>query len=298
MELTSSFENARALRKGSVGLVPTMGFLHEGHLSLVEAARRENDCVIMTHYVNPLQFNENSDLDRYPRNLDRDLALSSSAGVDVVFAPGPDVMFGTEPATVVAVPSLAETMEGAYRPGHFEGVATVVAKLFGGLQPDRAYFGRKDAQQLAIVRRLAGDLSLPIDVIGCPIVREMDGLALSSRNVFLDGEDRRAGLALDRGLRLAADMAEGGETRAEHLERAVLEAIDETVGVEPEYAQLASQEDVVRLSELDRPAFLAVAARVGSVRLIDNVHFDVGTDGVAADRGVRLEGPSALYEQS
>jgi pantoate--beta-alanine ligase len=275
-----------------------MGFLHEGHLSLVAAARRENDSVIMTHYVNPLQFNEKSDLDRYPKNLDRDLALASSAGVDVVFAPAPDVMFGTEPATVVAVPALAEIMEGAHRPGHFEGVATVVAKLFGGLQPDRAYFGRKDAQQLAIVRRMAGDLSMPIEVIGCPIVREIDGLALSSRNVFLNGEDRRAGLALGRGLQVAADMAEGGETRAEHLERAALEAMNETGGVEPEYAQLASQDDVARLSVLDRPAFLAVAARVGTVRLIDNVHFDVGAGGVAADRGVRLEGPSALYEES
>jgi pantoate--beta-alanine ligase len=275
-----------------------MGFLHEGHLSLVAAARRENDSVIMTHYVNPLQFNEKSDLDRYPKNLDRDLALASSAGVDVVFAPAPDVMFGTEPATVEAVPALAEIMEGAHRPGHFEGVATVVAKLFGGLQPDRAYFGRKDAQQLAIVRRMAGDLSMPIEVIGCPIVREIDGLALSSRNVFLNGEDRRAGLALGRGLQVAADMAEGGETRAEHLERAALEAMNETGGVEPEYAQLASQDDVARLSVLDRPAFLAVAARVGTVRLIDNVHFDVGAGGVAADRGVRLEGPSALYEES
>lgn len=295
MELIGSFEEARALRAGSVGLVPTMGFLHEGHLSLLEAARRENDTVMMTLYVNPLQFGERADLDRYPRDLDRDLELAGVAGVDVMFAPSADVMFAAEPATRVALPTLAATMEGIHRPGHFEGVATVVTKLLAGLQPDRVYFGRKDAQQLAIVRRLVVDLSFPVEIVGCPVVRESDGLALSSRNVFLDDDDREAGLALSRGLFAAADLAEAGERRAMSLAAEALAAMTDAVGLEPDYAELAAQRDVAPLSMLDRPAFLAVAAHIGNVRLIDSVHFDLVGDGVDADRGARLERASTLY---
>lgn len=298
MELIDSFEEARALRVGAVGLVPTMGFLHEGHLSLLESARRENDTVMMTLYVNPLQFGESTDLDRYPRDLDRDLELARVAGADVVFAPSPDVMFADDPATRVAVASLAASMEGSHRPGHFEGVATAVTKLFAGLQPDRAYFGRKDAQQLAIVKRLAADLSFPVEIVGCPVVRESDGLALSSRNVFLGGDYREAGLALSRGLFVAADLAEAGEQRAESLEAAAMTVMMDTPGVEAEYAELAAQRDVAPLSLLDRPAFLAVAARIGDVRLIDNIHLDVSVNGVVADRGVRLDQVSTLYGKS
>lgn len=298
MEVTGTFADARSHADGVVGLVPTMGFLHEGHISLLEAARGDCDTVTMTLYVNPLQFDEASDLQRYPRDRDRDLALAKDAGVDVVFAPGPEVMFGTEPATRVSVPPLTATMEGAHRPGHFTGVATVVAKLFAGLQPDRAYFGRKDAQQLAVVRRLAADLSFPVDVVGRPIVREGDGLALSSRNVFLDADARRAAVTLSRGLFAAADLAQDGEHRGDRLRTGVVDAIADAGGPTPEYVELASQEDVSRLDVLDRPAFLAVAARVGDVRLIDNVHLEVVPDGVTADRGVRLDQPSILYARS
>lgn len=295
MELIGSFEEARALRAGSVGLVPTMGFLHEGHLSLLESARRENDTVMMTLYVNPLQFGEGADLDRYPRDLDRDVELAGVAGVDVVFAPSAEVMFAAEPVTRVALPALAATMEGIHRPGHFEGVATVVTKLFAGLQPDRVYFGRKDAQQLAIVKRLVADLSFPVEIVGCPVVRESDGLALSSRNVFLDGDDREAGLSLSRGLFAAADLAEAGERRAMSLAAEALAAMTDAAGLEPDYSELATRRDVAPLSMLDRPAFLAVAARIGKVRLIDSVHFDFTGDGVDVDRGVRLERASILY---
>ncbi len=295
MELIGSFEETRALRKGLVGLVPTMGFLHEGHLALLESARRENDTVMMSLYVNPLQFGEHADLDRYPRSLDRDLELARAAGVDVVFAPTADVMFASEPATRVTLRDLAATMEGIHRPGHFEGVATVVTKLFAGLQPDRAYFGRKDAQQLAIVKRIVADLSFPVEIVGCPVVRESDGLALSSRNVFLDDDDREAGLALSRGLFAAADLAEAGERGAMSLAAAALAAMTGAEGLEPDYAELATQRDVAPLSTLDRPAFLAVAARIGNVRLIDSVHFDLTGDAVDADRGVRLERASTLY---
>jgi pantoate--beta-alanine ligase len=298
VEVIGSFAKARSLAAGSVGLVPTMGFLHEGHLALLEAARRANDTVMMTLYVNPLQFNEAADLERYPRDLERDLALAEAAGTDVVFAPDPDTMFGSTPATTVTVSALTAAMEGLHRPGHFDGVATVVAKLFAGLQPDRAYFGRKDAQQLAVVRRMAADLSFPIDVVGHPIIREHDGLALSSRNVFLSEEQRDDALALSRGLLAAAELVAGGERRMSRLEAAALAAMDSARGVSPEYARGAAQSDVRPLETIDEPAFLAVAARVGDVRLIDNIHLDVESDGVVADLGIRLDRSSILYEAS
>jgi pantoate--beta-alanine ligase len=188
-------------------------------------------------------------------------------------------------------------MEGAHRPGHFDGVATVVAKLLAGVRPDAAYFGRKDAQQLVVVRALARDLHLGVDIRGLPIVREHDGLALSSRNVFLDGESRAAALALHRGLMAAADVATAGELRTDRLV-AVLESAMSGAGVTPEYAAVAAQEDATILADVDRPSFLAVAARVGAVRLIDNVHLDVVDGAVVADLGVRLSSPSMLYEGS
>lgn len=298
MEVTETFEAARSRGRGIVGLVPTMGFLHEGHLSLLESAREHSDTVTMSLYVNPLQFDEDTDLERYPRDLDRDLALAREAGVDVVFAPPADTMFASKPATRVAVDPLTGAMEGAHRPGHFSGVATVVAKLFAGLRPDRAYFGRKDAQQLAVVRRLTADLSFPVDVVGCPVVRESDGLALSSRNVFLDSDGRRAALALSRALFAAADLAERGERRAGRLRDAAAGILSGEPGLSPEYVELAAQDDVSRLRSLDRPAFLAAAGRVGDVRLIDNVHFDRNPHGITADRGIRLERTSILYQHA
>ncbi len=296
MEVVRTFGDARVNDGGIVGLVPTMGFLHEGHLSLLERARRECDIVIMSHYVNPLQFDEESDLERYPRDFERDIALADDAGTDIVFAPSAESMFVTEPATRVSLRALSETMEGSYRPGHFVGVATVVAKLLAGLQPDRTYFGRKDAQQLAVVRRMALDLSFPVEIVGCPIVRESDGLALSSRNVLLGAKDRRAALALSLGLAAAAQLAEQGERSAGALEGAAMRVMSDTERVDPIYARLASQADVAAVDTLDRPAFLAVAARLGRVRLIDNVHFDRKPDGVEADLGIRLDDTSILYE--
>ena len=296
MKLARTFEDARVEDGGIVGLVPTMGFLHEGHLSLLRLARRECDTVVMSHYVNPLQFDEESDLHRYPRDFEHDVDLAGEAGTDIVFAPPGGSMFATEPATRVSLRALSETMEGSNRPGHFTGVATVVAKLIAGLQPDRAYFGRKDAQQLAVVRRMARDLSFPVEIVGCPIVREYDGLALSSRNVFLGAGDRRAALALSLGLTAAVELALDGERSATALEGAAMRVMSGTEGVDPGYAQLASQADVAAADVLDRPAFLAVAARLGRVRLIDNVHFDPKPGGIEADVGTRLENTSILYE--
>ena len=299
MKVAATFAESRSLTVGTVGLVPTMGYLHEGHTSLLSAASAENDTVLMSLFVNPLQFDEVGDLDRYPRDIDRDLQFAEDGGADVVFAPGVDLMYPPGEDTRVSLPSLASSMEGQHRRGHFEGVATVVAKLFGGLQPQRAYFGRKDAQQLAIVRRMAEDLAFPIEIRGRPIVREADGLALSSRNVFLDESARDSALSLIGGLQAAADLAEAGQLEARALESIVATTlVDAGPGVEPDYVTLAARQDAAPLPRLDRSCFLAVAARVGGVRLIDNVHFDLTEVGMSVDRGVRLDRPSILYEES
>jgi pantoate--beta-alanine ligase len=275
-----------------------MGFLHEGHLSLLETLRPQCDTLLMSLFVNPLQFGPTEDLSRYPRDLERDAALAESVGVDVVFAPDLDEMYPEPPATSVSVADLAFRLDGERRPGHFKGVATVVAKLLAGLQPDIAAFGRKDAQQLAIIRRLIADLSFPTAVVGCPIVREADGLALSSRNAYLNEAEREAAVALSRGLMAAADAVAGGERDSRAIEAFALGAMVSTAGVEPEYAELASQHEVFRMTELDRASFLAVAAKVGPTRLIDNVHFDRSEAGFVADRGIRLTAPSVLYAGS
>jgi pantoate--beta-alanine ligase len=286
--VVGTFAAARAVMPGMVGLVPTMGYLHEGHIACAGAVRTDSDCVVMSIFVNPLQFDDPADLARYPRSLDRDLDLAERAGVDVVFAPPVEEMYPEPPLTRVSVADVSAGMEGAHRPGHFDGVATVVAKLLAGLRPHRAAFGRKDAQQLAVVKRLVLDLSLAVRIVEVPTVREHDGLALSSRNVFI--EDRKAALGLSRGLFLAADAALAGERSGKILEEIAGRTASRT-GAVVEYATLADARTARRIGSLDRPGFLAIAARVGSVRLIDNVVLE--PDGTA-DRGTRLDGPSIL----
>jgi len=293
MRTTKSFAETREVGNGVVGLVPTMGFLHEGHLSLIEAARAETDTVVMSLFVNPLQFDRDDDFARYPRDLERDLALATAAGADVVFVPDLEEMYPDEQLTRVNVIGVSDELEGPRRPGHFEGVATVVAKLFAGIQPQRSYFGRKDAQQLAVIRRMARDLSMPVDVIGVPIVRESDGLALSSRNIFLSDDEREAALQLSRGLLRAADLVEAGERDAKAITNAVYFEIGDDLSVE--YVSLADQDRASPVTALDRPAFLALAAWSGETRLIDNVHFDRGEGGYVGDRGIRLADRSVLY---
>jgi pantoate--beta-alanine ligase len=272
-----------------------MGFLHEGHLSLIEMARETTDSVVMSLFVNPLQFDREDDLARYPRDLERDVELAEAAGADIVFAPEVGEMYPQPQLTRVSVTELSDELEGPNRPGHFEGVATVVAKLLAGIRPDLSYFGRKDAQQLAIVRRMAVDLSFPGEIVGGSIVREPDGLALSSRNIFLSAEQRRAALALSRGLGSAADLVEAGERDAGLIVAVVGAEIEATPQLSVEYITLASQDLVQPLEVLDRPAFLALAAWAGKTRLIDNVHFDAVGDGFVADRGKRLTDASVLY---
>ena len=292
MRVIRTMGAARESASGVVGLVPTMGFFHEGHLSLMHRSVAECDQTVVTLYVNPLQFEDAADLARYPVDHDRDLALASECGVDLTVIPDPDQMFPTAPLTTVSVAGIGERLEGAHRPGHMDGVATVVARLFAALQPDRAYLGRKDAQQLALVRRLAHDLGFPLEVVGCPLVREQDGLALSSRNVFL-GEHRPDALGLSRGLMEAATMFETGEYRAEVLADTVRDAFRSG---QLEYAEAFDSTTAEPVSRIEAEVVLAVAARIGPVRLIDNVRLSFDDRGPRADRGVRLERPSLLYD--
>jgi pantoate--beta-alanine ligase len=256
---------------GRVGLVPTMGYLHRGHLSLVARARAENERVAASVFVNPTQFGPQEDLARYPRDLARDEALLAEAGCDLVFAPEVAEMYPPGFAASVDPGPVAEPLEGARRPGHFRGVATVVAKLFGILQPDRAYFGQKDAQQLAVIRRLTRDLDLPVEVIGCPTVREADGLALSSRNSYLEPADRQAAPVLYRALRAARDRWTAGERDAEAL-RTILRGV---LAAEPrartDYLSVADPETFRERDRADPPTLLLLAVFVGRARLIDNL---------------------------
>lgn len=268
-------EVRRAVREvrrggGTVALVPTMGYLHEGHLSLVDRARELADFVTMSIFVNPLQFGPGEDLARYPRDLERDLEMARSRGVDLVFAPGLDEMYPHgEPQVSVVPGGLAERMEGEVRPGHFRGVLTVVAKLFGIFQPDVAVFGQKDFQQAALIRRMALDLDQGVRVEVAPIVREPDGLAMSSRNVYLAGEDRERALALSRGLERSRALFAAGERDAGALRAALWNALS-VPGVEPGYAEVVDPLTLEPVVQAAPGTVLLVAARVGRTRLIDN----------------------------
>jgi len=293
MTVVHSFDEVRRSAVGAVGLVPTMGYLHEGHLSLIREASRHNDTVVVSVFVNPLQFGETRDLNTYPRDIERDLALAVDAGATLVFAPDADYMYPVHPETAVSVGRVAQGMEGEARPDHFAGVATVVAKLFAGVQPDASYFGKKDAQQLAVISTMAADLSFPVTVTGMPIVREADGLALSSRNVRLGTPEREAARALSRGLLSAADAFEAGEGSVDRLRDMADGHMSEVPFIEVEYIELADVRTAAATDTLAGVQFLATAAQVGDVRLIDNVTFDSTTR--TADRGVRLAHPSILY---
>jgi pantoate--beta-alanine ligase len=266
----------------SLGFVPTMGFFHEGHVSLIRRARAECDVVLVSIFVNPLQFGPAEDLDSYPRDLDRDLALAEKEGVDLAFAPDVDEMFPHgRPEVTVDPGSIADRLEGAARPGHFRGVCTVLARLFHLVGPSRAYFGEKDAQQLAVVRMMVRDLAFPVEIQACPVVREADGLAMSSRNSYLTSEERAAARCLSDALRRAVNAAKQGETDAAKLAAFMGDRIDAEPLAALDYVAIVddrSFEDVVRL---DRPARALVAARVGKPRLIDNTLLPVPIEGSA-----------------
>ncbi len=268
-ELRSQLSPARRTAQ-RIGLVPTMGALHEGHLALVRAARERCDLVVVSLFVNPAQFNERSDLERYPRDEARDAQQARQAGADILFAPSVEEVYPRGFATAVEVFGVTERLEGQARGSeHFRGVTTVVAKLLNMVQPHVAFFGRKDAQQVVVIRRLVADLNIPVEIVALPTVREPDGLALSSRNALLDADARRRALALPAALTAARELAESGETCAARLLDAAREAMA-SYDVEPEYLALADPDTLEPLATLQATALLALAARVGGVRLIDN----------------------------
>ena len=256
----------------TVGLVPTMGALHEGHLSLVRAACERTDLVVVSIFVNPMQFGPSEDYERYPRRLEDDMAMLAAEGVELVFTPTVECMYPSEPLVTIDPGPLAARWEGEARPGHFVGVATIVAKLFGIVRPDLAFFGEKDFQQLAIVKRMAADLDLGVGVVGCPIVRDHDGLALSSRNAFLSLADRDHALALCEALDAAAKALAWGETSGPALDIVMRQA---TVARAPgaltlDYAAVVDAETLEPVETVDRPARALIASHVGTTRLIDN----------------------------
>jgi pantoate--beta-alanine ligase len=271
IETIAAFRQARA-RFERLGLVPTMGYLHAGHLSLVRQARAECGAVAVSIFVNPTQFGPREDLSRYPRDLERDLRLLREEQVDLVFVPSVAEMYPNGFSTTVDVCDVTEMLEGAVRPGHFQGVATVVCKLFNIVQPTRAYFGQKDAQQTVVVRRMARDLDMPLEVVVVPTVREPDGLAMSSRNVYLSAEQRQAATALYRALNAAGARYNAGERDAEVLRRAMHAVLDAEPLANPEYVSVA---DALTLRELDHVsaagALCSLAVRFGTTRLIDNM---------------------------
>lgn len=264
----------RAAGGDDVGLVPTMGYLHAGHVSLVERARRENARVAATLFVNPTQFGPREDLARYPRDLERDQALLNAAGCDLLFAPPVEEMYPAGFASSVDVGNVAAPLEGERRPGHFRGVATVVLKLLGIVQPSRAYFGEKDAQQLAVIRRAVADLDVPVEVVGCPTVREPDGLAMSSRNVYLDADQRRAAPVLFRALTAARTAFTAGERDAEALRQVMQRVLDAEPLAQVDYVSVSDPATFEELLVVERTALALLAVRVGPARLIDNLRLD------------------------
>ncbi|GMU77211.1 MAG: pantothenate synthetase [Acidimicrobiia bacterium] len=284
-ELRTHCDDARAAGR-RVGLVPTMGAFHAGHRSLMRRARAECDLVVVSLFVNPLQFAPNEDLDRYPRDLEGDTEAAAAEEVDLLFTPTDDEMYPRPIRTTVHVDGLTAGLCGRSRPTHFDGVTTVVAKLLSMVGPCRAYFGRKDAQQLAVVRRMVADLDLAVEIVGCPLVREADGLAMSSRNRALDADDRRAATVLSRALQAAASAIVDGERDPDAVHRVLAGLIATEPRVRLDYAEVVDAGELAPVTRIDGDVLVAVAAHVGSARLIDNMTVSVGATGVDVDLGV------------
>ncbi len=277
MKICTSIAEMRALRRNSrsagqaLALVPTMGALHDGHLALVRAARAACDLVAVSIFVNPLQFGANEDLAKYPRNFEADRELLQRQDVDFLFAPGVEEMYPAGAMTYVTVEGLSDKLCGRSRPGHFRGVTTVVSKLFNIVEPERAFFGQKDAAQSTIIRRMVRDLNIPVEVVVCPIVREPDGLAMSSRNAYLDPAQRKSALVLNRSLAAVQEKFDRGERNPQSLIEAGKQVIAGDGAVRLDYFEIVDPETLDAVSDLSRPVLVAVAAFVGKARLIDNV---------------------------
>ena len=273
MMIVSTLEelrSARLLLDGTVGFVPTMGYLHEGHLSLIRRAREECNSVVVSIFVNPTQFGPTEDLSKYPRDLERDLRLIEPLGTDLVWTPTPEIMYPDGYQTWVEVEAMTKPLEGAMRPGHFRGVTTIVAKLFNGVQPHKAYFGQKDAQQAAVIRRMTQDLNFSIEIVVCPTIREPDGLAMSSRNVYLDPAQRKAAAVLYRSLSAAKDAYDRGERDAEKLRQIMKDMIASESLAQIQYVSCADYDTLQELDEVTGKTLLSMAVFMGKTRLIDN----------------------------
>lgn len=258
----------------TVGFVPTMGYLHEGHASLIKAARENNDRVVVSIFVNPMQFGPTEDLASYPRDLEKDSALCSSLGVDLIFHPQPEEMYHEGFSSYVDMDVLTQELCGLSRPVHFRGVCTVVNKLFNIVTPDRAYFGQKDAQQLAVIRHMVDDLNMDIEIVGCPIIRETDGLAKSSRNTYLSEQERKAALILSKSIFMGKEMVQKGETNAGKI----VDAMKQLIAAEPlariDYVKAVDGLTMQQISEVKKPMLVAIAVYIGTTRLIDNFIWD------------------------
>ncbi len=276
MQIIKTIEELRPIIKGwrkeglRVGLVPTMGYLHEGHKSLIVKAVSENDRVVVSDFVNPTQFGVNEDLASYPRDMERDAAVCEEAGADLIFHPQPEEMYFADNCTFVNMDKLTKGLCGKTRPTHFRGVCTVVSKLFHIVTPDRAYFGQKDAQQLAVIRRMVRDLNFDIEIVGCPIVREKDGLAMSSRNTYLSGEERKAALILHKSLLLGKQMMEQGERDAAKVKTAIIQNMETEPLAKVDYVEIVHPDSLEDIDIIEGESLIATAVYIGKTRLIDN----------------------------
>lgn len=281
MKIVSTIEEVRNQVKEwrkegqKIGFVPTMGYLHEGHMSLIDAAG-ENDKVVVSIFVNPMQFGPNEDLASYPRDLEHDAAMCEAHGVDLIFHPTPEEMYGESFYSYVDMNVLTQELCGLSRPVHFRGVCTVVAKLFNIVTPDKAYFGQKDAQQLAIIKRMVKDLNMPLQIVGCPIVREEDGLAKSSRNTYLSKEERKAALVLSRSIFLGKEMVENGERDAKKVITAMTAEIEKEPLAKIDYVKMVDLETMQQVETIEGGILTAIAVYIGKTRLIDNFMFGLG----------------------
>ena len=273
-EIRSAVKTAKKQGK-TVGLVPTMGFLHEGHKSLIVRAVSENDFVVVSDFVNPTQFGPNEDFESYPRDIEKDRLMCEEAGADIIFNPEPSEMYDNA-LTTVSVDKITKTLCGASRPIHFAGVATVVSKLFNIVAPDRAYFGEKDAQQLLVIKKMVKDLNFDIDIIGCPIIREDDGLAKSSRNTYLNPDERKAALCLSRALNIGKAMIDSGETSAKAVKDAIISEIEKEPLSRIDYVEIADL-DTLESTDKTEGILCAIAVYIGKTRLIDNFIIGEGT---------------------
>lgn len=259
----------------TIGYVPTMGALHEGHESLIKRAVDENDKVIVSIFVNPTQFGPNEDYDSYPRNIEKDLELCKKAGAAAVFNPEVSEMYFENKSTSISVSGLTDVLCGAKRPGHFDGVCLVVSKFFNIVKPDRAYFGQKDAQQVAVLKRMVRDLSIDVEIVSCPIIREKDGLAKSSRNTYLNSDERKAALVLSRSLKLAKDLLDKGERDANKIREVIVNEINKEPLSKIDYVEIVDSEDLINVTTIKRNILIPIAVYIGKTRLIDNFTYDV-----------------------